>query len=153
MTRTRESEAKIRLADLHGHCELNYVRLMRLCPEMRIMPRREFRAGDRQQFSLQLEVTERCAYTTMIKLGLSMDGLRWAGFQNIQVRIYHDARMAEVVECDEQRVGLIRYTYPNRSMYQPDEKMQLNQFLGVWLDYFLARGCRSDKSPAWIPAS
>lgn len=144
MTDTNLAEDRIRLADLHGICELNYLRLMRLCPDLRIVPHRELFAGSRGQFGLFIEITERSAFTTMVRLDLKMAGMPWAGLQNLQLRVYHDARMLEVAFCDERRIGRIRYRYPNALMYMPDEKVQLNEFLGIWLDYFLAQG--SDKN-------
>jgi uncharacterized protein len=141
MTISNLAEDKIRLADLHGCCELNYMRLMRLCPDLRLLLDRELRAGPRQQFGLHIAVTERSPFTTMVRLSLSMANTPWAGFQNMALRVYHDARMVEVVRCDERRIDRIRYDYPNKAMHQPDEKMQLNQFLGIWFDYFLAQGC------------
>lgn len=138
------AEDRIRLADLHGICELNYLRLMRLCPDLRVAQHREFFAGPRSQFGLSVEVTERSAFTTMVKLNLSMEHLPWAGLQNLLLRVYHDACMLEVAFCDQKRIGRIRYRYPNASMYMPDEKVQLNEFLGIWLDYFLANGSRPE---------
>lgn len=143
MIQDRIAEDKIRLADLHGSCELNYLRLMRLCPDLRIVPRRELVAGPRKQFSLAIEITERSTFTTMVRLNLKMSGMPWAGLQNLLLRVYHDAHMLEVAFCDEKRIGRIRYRYPNAAMYMPDEKVQLNEFLGIWFDYFLAQGCGS----------
>ena len=34
----------------------------------------------------------------------------------------------------------VRYEYPNRHMYQSDEKAQFNVFLGEWLSHCLDRG-------------
>ncbi|EMP84373.1 hypothetical protein VC116063_002770 [Vibrio cholerae O1 str. 116063] len=33
-----------------------------------------------------------------------------------------------------------RYDYPNENMVQPDEKAQLNRFLGDWLTFCLKHG-------------
>jgi hypothetical protein len=51
--------------------------------------------------------------------------------------------MVEVVDCDTQRIKWIRNRYPNAAMHLPDEKIQLNEFLGIWFEYFLAQGCES----------
>lgn len=144
MIHSHLAEDRIRLADLHGVCELNYLRLMRLCPDLRIAKHRELYAGPRKQFGLSIEVTERSAFTTMVRLDLRMENMPWAGLQNLLLRVYHDASMLEVAYCDQKRIGRIRYRYPNASMYMPDEKVQLNEFLGVWLDYFLAHGCATE---------
>ena len=44
--------------------------------------------------------------------------------------------MAEVIAWDNHRHWLPVYTYPNAKMYQADEKLALNRFLGDWLTYF-----------------
>ena len=137
------AEDRIRLADLHGTCELNYLRLMRLCPDLRIRARRELVAGSHKQFGLTLEVAERSAVTTIVRANLRMANMPWAGLQNLGLRVYHDARMAEVVDCDSRRIKWIRNRYPNAAMHLPDEKIQLNEFLGIWFEYFLAHGCES----------
>ncbi len=146
MAHPSAAEQPIRLADLHGYCELNYARLMRLYADMRIVPERVFQAGVRQQFSLSFKVLERSRYTTALRLDLGLMGLPWAGFRNLRLCVYHDARMAEVTGCNLHRLDRIRYLYPNPAMHQPDEKVQLNHFLGIWLDYFLAEGCIADPS-------
>jgi uncharacterized protein YqiB (DUF1249 family) len=54
--------------------------------------------------------------------------------------MYHDARMAEVVEWEGQRGLKGRYEYPNEAMHQEDEKWQRNKFLGELLSYCLREG-------------
>ncbi|HBX56798.1 MAG TPA: DUF1249 domain-containing protein, partial [Pseudomonas sp.] len=52
----------------------------------------------------------------------------------------HDARMAEVISAQSARRFRSIYPYPNAAMHQPDEKTQLNLFLGEWLSHCLACG-------------
>ena len=66
--------------------------------------------------------------------------LPWLPVPQLEVRVYHDARMAEVVSAENARRLHIRYPYPNAAMHQPDEKSQLNLFLGEWLSHCLACG-------------
>ncbi len=56
------------------------------------------------------------------------------------VRLYHDARMAEVVAYSGEKAGLASYEYPNEMMFQPDEKAQQNRFLAEWLSISLKHG-------------
>ena len=56
------------------------------------------------------------------------------------MQVYHDARMAEVVSAEHARRFRGIYPYPNAAMHQPDEKAQLNLFLGEWLSHCLACG-------------
>jgi len=56
------------------------------------------------------------------------------------LRLYHDARMAEVISCQDTRHVKPRYDYPNSDMHQPDEKQQINLFLNEWLRLCLRLG-------------
>jgi len=59
---------------------------------------------------------------------------------HLLVRLYHDADLAEVISCERHRQFRARYHYPNRYMYQRDEKARLNSFLGELLGHCLANG-------------
>ncbi|WP_121345194.1 DUF1249 domain-containing protein, partial [Pseudomonas aeruginosa] len=67
-------------------------------------------------------------------------GLPWLPAPRLEVRVYHDARMAEVIGAEQARRLMAIYPYPNQAMHQPDEKNQLNLFLGEWLAHCLACG-------------
>ncbi len=56
------------------------------------------------------------------------------------IRLYHDARMAEVLATQDIRHVKPRYDYPNNKMHQQDEKQQTNQFLNEWLHLCLRLG-------------
>ena len=56
------------------------------------------------------------------------------------IRLYHDARMAEVVSNQDIRQVKPRYDYPNHKMHLPDEKQQINIFLKEWLQLSLQLG-------------
>ena len=47
----------------------------------------------------------------------------------LAVRMYHDAQLAEVFAYNGHRHLRARYEYPNKTMYQQDEKAQSNRFL------------------------
>ena len=135
--------------DLSAHlaeCELNYVRLLQLLPGMRED------TGERQQIRrvalsqgehllgvLALEVLETCPYTSTIEVRQE-HSLYWLPVPRLEGRVYHDARMAEVVGTQSARRFHGIYPYPNAAMHQPDEKTQLNLFLGEWLSHCLACG-------------
>jgi len=74
-----------------------------------------------------------------------MGELPWETEQRMAVRLYLDARMAEVVSCGAERVRLLKYAYPNEHMYSPDEKNQINRFLGKWLEHFIRLGRPMDQ--------
>lgn len=133
---------RVDLPGLQATCEANYVQLMRLLPKMReaVVSRRVMLSqGERPLGVLALEVTEACPYTTALRVRQEL-GLPWLPVPELEVRVYHDARMAEVVSAGASRHLLGRYPYPNQAMHQPDEKSQLNLFLGEWLSHCLACG-------------
>lgn len=141
MRRTRE-RYRVDLLELQAACEANYLRLMRLLPEIRNRPdtrRIAMSQGDRLLGVLVLTVTESCPYTTTVQIS-QQDCLPWLPVPQMDVRVYHDARMAEVIGAENARRFRGIYSYPNAQMHQPDEKNQLNLFLGEWLGHCLACG-------------
>ena len=141
MRRVRE-RYRVDLLELQAACEANYVRLMRLLPDMRNDPdtrRIAMSQGDRLLGVLVLTVTESCPYTTTVQVRQE-HCLPWLPVPKMDVRVYHDARMAEVISAENARRIRGIYSYPNAQMHQPDEKNQLNLFLGEWLGHCLACG-------------
>lgn len=139
MTRERY---RVDLVGLQAACEANYARLMRLLPEMRNAQRSRRVAvtqGDKMLGVLALEVIQACPYTTTVQVRQE-HSLPWLPVPELQVQVYHDARMAEVVSAEHARRFRSIYPYPNAAMHQPDEKSQLNVFLGEWLSHCLACG-------------
>lgn len=133
---------RVDLVELQAACEANYARLMRLLPDMRehTQSRRvALSQGEHLLGILALDVLESCPYTTTLCVRQE-HSLPWLPVPQLQVRVYHDARMAEVVSAENARRLHIRYPYPNVAMHQPDEKSQLNLFLGEWLSHCLACG-------------
>lgn len=133
---------RVDLAGLQAACEANYARLLRLLPDMRGgcgARRVALSQGEHLLGVLALEVIESCPYTTTLRVSQE-HSLPWLPVPRLEVRVYHDARMAEVVGAENARRLHIRYPYPNAAMHQPDEKTQLNLFLGEWLSYCLSCG-------------
>lgn len=134
--------------DLSSHlaeCDGNYLRLTRLMPDIESSDRREFRvlagpgAGAASGATLvSLEVLDRCRYTTVV--ALRQFAAPNSAETHIKIRLYHDARSAEVIEFQGQRSFAAEYSYPNSKMRQPDEKAQVNRFLREFLNTCLAHG-------------
>lgn len=123
-------------------CEANYARLLKLLPDLDAQEQREYQISwHGQQATVRLEIEERFRYTTTVLVSHQLDTeSRWLEAPQLLVRLYHDATMAEVI-CIKQRRQLAgRYPYPNRDMHQPDEKVQLNEFLGECLSQCLRHG-------------
>jgi len=151
VSRLRE-RYKVDLVELQNACAANYVRLLRLLPQMRelremsqlsqhgsLSRRVALSLGDQSLGILVLEVLQACPYTTTLQVRQELS-LSWLPVPQMEVQVYHDARMAEVVRAEHTRRFLSCYPYPNAAMHQPDEKTQLNLFLGEWLSHCLACG-------------
>jgi uncharacterized protein YqiB (DUF1249 family) len=141
--RPRKASYTVNLVDLHSLCESNYARVLRLFPDYEQRNDREIVAG---QSRLTLNVTERCRYTTNIRLThVSPLGSHWGGI-DLDIRLYHDARMAEVVGFQSHSRLAGRYQYPNTKMYQRDEKQQQNQYVADLLAFCMREGVAPDCS-------
>jgi len=145
---------RVDLSALMAVCETNYWRLRKLLlPEF---PR--FTNGDVFVFSLpspgrseerllRLKILERSPYTTTLELNeiISDKSLsRWGLSPQLTVRIYHDAKTAEVISFQQQKNFFGRYDYPNAQMRQQDEKFQLNNLLAEWLHHCIQFGYRAN---------
>jgi len=122
-------------------CESNYSKLLRLLPDFDEVDQHQFQISWQQhRAQVEIQVLERFAYTSTLAIEQRYQENRWIQMPVLIVRLYHDARMAEVV-CRKQRSQLRgRYPYPNQQMHQPDEKAQLNAYLSEWLNQCLAHG-------------
>ncbi len=132
--------------DLPRHmavCDANFLRLQKLFPDMRDTPQIEFEVspGD-AVLRVRLEVLERGPFTTLIGLAhlLPYETTAEPAFK---IRVYHDARSAEVTEYQRQTRFAAVYDYPNPRMRQRDEKAQVNLFLGEVLAHCLRFGVAS----------
>ena len=132
---------KVDLKGFMADCEANYARLRRLFPAMGARDHHSVALDDRGDRHFVLRVLERSPYTSLVEVvERAPEPWPWLGFPAMRIRLYHDARLAEVVGFD--RVGRIRprYPYPNAVMHQPDEKAQWNRFLAEWLSMALGSG-------------
>lgn len=135
-----------------AQCALNYVQLQRLMPVRGCAAARgrgndwESRLlGVGDDVHIAIDIAERGPYTTT--LHISQQALSEAlPAPRLIVRVYHDARLAEVVEFSNRRRVWPRYDYPNPDMHQPDEKAQWNRFLGDWLSLCLHQGWARERA-------
>lgn len=125
------------LQEMAALCEANYLRLLKLLPDN--VQQREFMLGNHNR-RVRLTVEEDHRYTTMLTVEQEGYSPAWLQPQSMQVRLYHDAGMAEVLGYQRQQRFAGRYEYPNPAMRVPDEKVQLNRFLAEWLDHCLKYG-------------
>ncbi|MDQ2076452.1 DUF1249 domain-containing protein [Marinimicrobium sp. ABcell2] len=140
---------KVDLPRQQAECEANYWRLRKLMPGVTYTERWQFTvlAGDNLHHT-RIQVLERSRYTTSVQITQVARGDSegsWLKAPKLTVRLYHDARLAEVLTWEHHRRLQPRYDYPNRAMYQSDEKAQLNRFLGEWLSVCLQCGHSLEK--------
>lgn len=124
-------------------CDANYLRLMNLFPGIDREDMRQIGLCHGAEMVLNLTVIERTRYTTLMSLRQEASAdlaSRWMSLPVMTVRLYHDAKAAEVISYERIRGVRSRYEYPNNGMYQQDEKAQWNRFLGDWLSHCLNNG-------------
>ena len=132
-----------------AECEANYARLMKLMPQMHDEDHEDSRVfmvelPNNLAARFKLSIVERCKYTTILEFR-QLDGglaeqLDWAPAPHFLLRVYHDARMAEVSAFQGNHRLKSKYPYPNDAMFHRDEKVQLNQLLSEWLIHCLRYG-------------
>ncbi len=130
--------------DFLSLCERNYAQLRHLLP-------RSGQVGDALQIQVSaadkylLKLLELCKFTTTVRIEHYSDPHAPAAVTSwlrpqFEVRLYHDARLAEVVACQQVRQFKAVYDYPNTDMLQPDEKRQINLLLRDWFGLCRTQG-------------
>lgn len=114
------------------------MRLLTLLPSERaVLSTRELKLGH-SEFAIKIDG---CAkYTMDISIEQRAGVVKGVVPLYITVRLYHDAKVAEIVHHDYHQRIKPSYGYPNPKMHQKDEKYQLNAFLYDWLVACVERG-------------
>ncbi|MCV6624906.1 MAG: DUF1249 domain-containing protein [Cellvibrionaceae bacterium] len=141
----RQKDYKVDLQGLQSLCGLNYAKLGKLMPEADSRDCWAYGISPGAKQRIVIRVVDRAPYTTTVIIEQSDAINPVLKPMSLDVRIYHDAAMAEVVRGKDYRQFSGRYPYPNRDMHQADEKAQLNQFLSDWLGLCLEQGHTLDK--------
>tara|TARA_R110000824_G_scaffold336_3_gene1894 strand:- start:50965 stop:51438 length:474 start_codon:yes stop_codon:yes gene_type:complete len=137
-------------------CDANFIRILQLLPSLKYGVRREISFSNAlgsgaQELDLSitsLEVIESFKYTSTLKISHSVNSRannkvnKLSHYQapEMLVRMYHDAKTAEVISFQQARFIKARYPLPNPEMYQADEKEQINFFLSEWLTFCRKEG-------------
>lgn len=118
--------------------ESNYMKLLRVVPFIFYFDRPSTHHINHTAYSMELTVLEVTRYTTSISLTTRHHAQQnWLTPLAMVVRCYHDARVAEVINFQHHCRFKSKYDYPNAKMYQKNEKLLINRFLGEWLDHCL----------------
>lgn len=118
-------------------CERNYANMNRLLPK-------EQKEGAANRVSIaneeyEIKVLDNAKYTTDVSITQCSSNVGLFT-PPINVRVYHDAKVAEVVHPDYHSRIKPSYGYPNPKMHQKDEKYQVNAFLHDWLSFCMSHG-------------
>jgi uncharacterized protein YqiB (DUF1249 family) len=122
--------------------ECNYICLRNLVPDLDVMPDDVCSRID-GVLDLHLRIVERCKFTTTLNLSYMFhDKEGRFPAPDMQVRMYHDAQVGEVISCGRRRG--VRHASYNRmfNSYTLVEKWRMNRFLQKWLGYCLMQGHR-----------
>ncbi|MBK5071667.1 DUF1249 family protein [Budviciaceae bacterium CWB-B4] len=121
--------------------EVNYAQLRRLIP-------RDDTPGSQVELQVagavyRIETLESTRYTSYVSIKQVFPKVSYWSMPCLNVRLYHDALVAEV--CSSQQIFRFKasYDYPNKKLHQRDEKHQINQFLADWLRFCLMKGTMS----------
>lgn len=131
---------KFDLAALQRLAALNYAALKPLAESVRQHGAQVIKIGRHLRFALT--VLESAPYTTEVRIEQQALVTQLPGLKETQldVRLYHDAQLAEVVRSQ----GVTRlqpaYDVPNPRMHHANEKHQVNHFLQEWLQLIKSRG-------------
>lgn len=139
------------IAEQNALNEANYLRLEKLLGDCEAS-RYEFywTSPGGSEVEVLIEVVERFKFTTTLNIS-KINPEMPAPMQAVALtlRLYHDARMAEVVTWTQGKQLSGVYQYPNDRMYQIDEKAQANVYLSEWLAHLLRHGITRH---AWAPS-
>jgi uncharacterized protein YqiB (DUF1249 family) len=134
--------------------------ICRLLPDLEDQIEDEYEYIVNERFVVNFKIIERCRYTTCVRFSVNYflktsdnfclkeiisdaEQPNWLTDTGIDVRLYHDANLAEVV--DNKGIAMIPVNpYPNPDMLQKDEKQSLNNFLGEWLSFCLKHGLSTE---------
>ena len=138
-TQQRPQGYKIDLVHQHQLCESNFVRLQQLLPDLHEQNHTCLHVcfNHNQTAQVDIKVKQRAPYTTYLHILVLADWGEWLSLPELEVALYHDVRMAEVIFSKRSKKLAPIYNYPNPDMHQPNEKEQWNQFLSELIDYCL----------------
>jgi uncharacterized protein YqiB (DUF1249 family) len=125
--------------------ESNYIRLARLVPNLNTAVGASMSevSGD---CPLHLVLGERSRYTTTLSLTYLFE--EQAGIvadPDLQIRVYHDARLAEVQACARWHRHAVLESVRSQLTRELGDRWLRNVMLNKWLDYCIERGHRFPK--------
>lgn len=123
--------------------ETNYYKLLKLFPQLTCSQQLKDKKIKCSDLSLQLKVIEQHKYTSIINLYKLLPVKKHIKMVDIQLRVYHDVMLIEVISFQGSKKLKKYENYPNIDMYHTDEKKQLNLHLEFILDLSLVAKLKS----------
>lgn len=127
--------------------ELNYLNLRRLIPDIEVLGESSVSVA-KDGLDLYFNLLERCKYTVTFSLSYCFDdesGEVWA--PDLQIRLYSDARVAEVISGVLNRRRYLHRNGARGDNFYEDvtlnaviNRWRLNRFLNRWLKFCLKQG-------------
>lgn len=132
--------------------EINYMRVRQLCPGLSAIAccavsRRE------GALDLHLRILERARYTTTLRLTYYLQDSHGYGFvpnPDLKVRVYHDARQAEVLSRSLGQTELVARGAGLGTDTELAVRWRLNRFLYKWLGYCRHQGHGFGQEPTTV---
>ncbi|QYJ86737.1 DUF1249 domain-containing protein [Shewanella mesophila] len=108
-------------------CSRNYFNILRWLPASSLQGESWQVEGDFGR--LDVKLLENTQYTQLIEISRAIEISQLIDTPKVVVRVYHDAKLAEVLTSRQIYRLRAVYDYPNIRMHHRDEKYQVNAFL------------------------
>jgi len=126
------------LKEFMALCASNYAKLNRIVNLAEVELGQAFSIAIDNQPNLLITLKQQSRHTATYEL--EQESAQVGLKRRYLVRMYHDAKVAEVLSGLNKGMLPPVFPYPNEQMKQPDEKIQLNRFLSEWLNFCLEFG-------------
>lgn len=132
------------LAALQRLAAVNYAALTKLVAQLKQGGEQLIKVGSHLHF--RVKVLHRAPYTTDIRIQQHALQTQLPGLveTELEVRLYHDAQLAEVMRSQNVSRLAPVYEQPNPAMHQSNEKFQVNRFLQEWLELIREQGLATE---------
>jgi len=126
------------LKEFMALCASNYAKVTRIVNLAEVELGQSFSIAIDNQPNLLITLKQQSQHTATYEL--EQESAQVGLKRRYLVRLYHDAKVAEVLSGLNKGMLPPVFPYPNEQMKQPDEKIQLNRFLSEWLNFCLEFG-------------
>jgi uncharacterized protein YqiB (DUF1249 family) len=126
------------LQKMQSVCSRNYALLLRLLP-IEYEQDASWDINCDNQLEFRLKIIDRSRYTETISLVQLASHLPRFMVTEFEIRVYHDAQMAEVISFQKHNRLRQNYPYPNPKLHHKDEKYQVNSLLKDWLNLVITK--------------